>query len=155
MFIALLIAAALTSEPNKVPGFAQFQRSRSLIYITETVDISAYRDERLNLEYKVRYHWSQQLSPRHIEAVVKSTDCPAIRQIVTTMAKLQMPQPLPIVDSKLPPTIMDGNYYELTAPSSFSNGRLSITSNVGTPLATWVEDALAALQPCLPPVPLP
>ncbi|TPG52195.1 hypothetical protein [Sphingomonas glacialis] len=157
MLIALLISAALSSEPNDVPGFAQFQMSRSLIYITETVDIAAYRDERLNrLEYKIRYNWSQQFSPRKIDAVINSTDCPAIHQIVTRMGKLQMPQPLPIVDSELPPPpIMDGNYYELTAPSSFGNGHLTITSNGGTPLAIWVEHALAALLPCLPSTPLP
>lgn len=156
MFIALLAAAALSSDPNDAAGFAQFVRSQSLIYITETVDISIDRSERANpLQYKIRYRWRQQMNSKQIDVDSDSRDCPAIRQIVATMAKIPMPQPAPVLDSEPSgPPMLDGNYYELRVPSSFK-GRVSITSNVGTPLAVWVDDALTALRPCVPPMPLP
>jgi hypothetical protein len=49
---------------------------------------------------------------------------------------------------------MDGTGYSLRAPTGFANGTLTITSNVGSPLAAWIDGAFRTLEPCWSPVEL-
>ncbi len=60
-----------------------------------------------------------------------------------------MPRPAPYgVEAEAPTIILDGAFYELKAPSTFSNGQMTISSNVGSPLAKWVNGAFAGLATC-------
>lgn len=153
MLFAISAVAMLSAATSAQPSFADFTRSASLIYITEQVQFfRERRDARANRDkYKVHYTWSRQILNQdlHEDAWIDSEICPRVREILSSMEAIQMPRLAPIGDA-LP--VDDGIYYSLSAPTTFSNGMVTISSNVGSPLATWVDHAITVLAPCLPKV---
>jgi hypothetical protein len=85
-----------------------------------------------------------------------SIRCPAILAMVRSMRDIPAPRPVPpMLDGADIVVTADGVSYELQAPAAYpgrGTGVMTISSNVGTPLAAWVEHSLAALGQCLPPV---
>ncbi len=83
--------------------------------------------------------------------------CPAARPLLENLARLEAPHPhLPGLDGNNDIAItMDGVTYRLDADSAppFGGGRLVLRTNVGTPLAQWVESALTGLAACWKPTP--
>jgi len=60
-----------------------------------------------------------------------------------------MPYPAPFGgDGDGGSIILDGITYVLTTPTNFPDGKMTISSNEGSPLATWVNNAFKALEPC-------
>jgi hypothetical protein len=66
------------------------------------------------------------------------------------MAAVNLPAPAPYGIGKGSYIVLDGIEYRLKAPASYAGapGTVEITSNIGTPLANWVEASLVALEPC-------
>jgi hypothetical protein len=68
------------------------------------------------------------------------------------MRKLEAPQPDPpgIDPNQQISITMDGVGYLLRAPATFGDksGKLTMSSNIGTPLAEWVETSLKRLENC-------
>jgi hypothetical protein len=71
-----------------------------------------------------------------------------------SLRDLPMPRPnVPLLDEGPVIVTADGTGYSLTIPVAYPGAipqDLTLTSNIGTPLAAWVEDALAALDSCIP-----
>lgn len=152
--LSMMLAAALSPD-LVVPSadIARFERSASLIYITDTVTISTDKpDPTTNtMTYKAHYTWLAQVQDLRREAWIDSRTCPQLADVVTSMKAIEMPKPAPDMVSR--PMTLDGVYYALETVTDFSNGTVKVVSNVGSPLATWVDNALAKLAPCLPKMP--
>ena len=83
---------------------------------------------------------------------VDTQSCPQMLTALKSLHDLPMPRANLLF---LDPTylIADGTGYSLTIPAAYPSsppGELTLNSNVGTPLADWIEDALATLDSCMP-----
>ena len=80
--------------------------------------------------------------------------CPRMLVVLRALRELPMPRPkLPFADNEPLVVTADGGEYSLTISVGYPGAipqDLTLTSNVGTPLAAWVEDALATLDSCVP-----
>ena len=78
-----------------------------------------------------------------------SIACPAVRAVVLGMDGLAMPAPAPIGGThEQKVVVLDGADYALTAPSTYTMGKLTITSTDASPLAAWINGAFEQLAPC-------
>ena len=83
-----------------------------------------------------------------------SAACPAVQPMLEGMRKLGPPYPAPhgVGDYGPSEVVLDGVGYFLRTPAMFSGlrqtGELTMRSNVGTPLAHWVEQSLELLDDC-------
>lgn len=147
MILAFLIEAAQL-DPAPLPyAWASFRRAGALSHVSESVEIATDGADRDHFEYKLR------LVRRTIRTQeilwASSRTCPAVRPILRQMREIPMPRPAPFgLEDEAPEIILDGAFYELKAPSTFSNGQMTISSNVGSPLAKWVDGAFASLASC-------
>eukprot|EP01037_Dinobryon_pediforme_P023631 gene23631-25129_t len=136
-------------------AFAQFSRSPALAHSSETVDVAlAYRP--YSSEPAA---FTMRLTRRRFEqpdAILwaDSHTCPAVRPVLDAMRAVASPQPrVPGIDP-YGDILLDGTGYRLTTMARFANGQdgeLTYSSNIGTPLATWVDRSLAALARCWKP----
>jgi hypothetical protein len=83
--------------------------------------------------------------------------CPGSLDQLRALQKLSMPQPdVPGIDEgvEINEIVMDGARYVLKMDgawpdrTNFNGTTLAIASNVGTPLAQWVNSMLVTLKPC-------
>jgi hypothetical protein len=78
--------------------------------------------------------------------------CPQMLAVLRSLHDLPMPR------AYIPPqdplfVVADGTGYSLTIDAAYPEalpGELTLHSNVGTPLAAWIDDALATLDSCPP-----
>ena len=149
--LPLLVLMADIAPPDAfLSSWAQFSRSRSLIYVTETVDVAtAERGSNNTFRYRLR------LTRKTLNGVPQvryadSVNCPAIQNVITSMKSIKMPAPAPygLWDGPLRIRVHDGIGYSLSAPSSDSNGQMTISSNMGSSLAAWVDTSLKKLERC-------
>jgi len=147
MLSALLMLATAGSPPG---GWAQFQRSISLIGVSDSIEIGLDSPGAKTQAYRLQLtHRTPQVTRI---AVTDSLSCPAVRQVVASMRDLEMPHPAPVIPGEsIRIWVMDGTQYTLHAPSTYQNGAMTIDSNGGSPLARWVDGALKALEPCWSP----
>ena len=152
--LALLAAQPLLSaQPLPADeGWARFSAHRYLAHVEIDVAIGTMRSNKGDAIYWVRR--STRRPRQWVE--VSSTDsvrCPAILTMVQSMRDLPAPRPAPPPQGSADITLTDdGTDYELHAPVASPGMEVTLSSNVGTPLAAWVEQSLAALGQCLPPV---
>ena len=147
MILILLMQTAQVDAVTLPGAWATFTRAGALSHVNETVEIATDNTERDHFDYKLRFTRTT-LRDREI-LWTNSRTCPAVRPMLQQMRDIAMPRPAPYgVEGEETEIVMDGAYYELQAPSNFSNGNLTITSNVGSPLATWVDDAFVKLAAC-------
>ena len=149
--LPLLVVMADIAPPDAFPSsWAQFSRSRSLIFVTEDVDIAlAERGSNTTYRYRLR------LTRRTLNGVPQvryadSVKCPAIQNVITSMKSLKMPAPAPYGWWDGPGRVImeDGIRYSLSAPASDINGEMTISANMGSPLAAWVDSSLNKLELC-------
>lgn len=85
-----------------------------------------------------------------------SQSCPAILSLLRSLADLRLPRPsIPHLDTDTIIVTADGVDYRLTVPASYgsdTDGQVTFQSNVGTPLADWVERANDELDKCVAPI---
>ena len=160
MLIAVLalLAAPLVQIPPPLPtddGWAQFSAHHMLSHIDIDVAIGNTQSDKGEVIYWVRRttrHSDESPGVAHTDSV----RCPAVLAVLQSMRELPAPPPAPpLLDSTDILVTADGTLYELHAPAAYSGrtpGEITLSSNVGTPLANWVERSLAALQPCMPAV---
>jgi hypothetical protein len=152
MLTLLLVLATAAAQPDLPRQWAQFSRAGALSHVRETVDIATgNRSGSKEFPYTLRF------TIRRLDGIPEiswadSTTCPAIPALMADMPNIKMPSPAPygLPDQPLMITV-DGATYTLSAPSSDSMGRLTISSNVGSPLAAWVDAAFVKLKPCWKP----
>lgn len=80
------------------------------------------------------------------------TRCPGSRAALERLARLQMPQPLVpgLLSNNSAEATMDGWSYSLEGPADapYRQNYMKLTSDAGSPLAHWVDETLAILEPC-------
>jgi hypothetical protein len=84
---------------------------------------------------------------------VDTKSCPQMLAALRSLRDLPMPRPnmWPLDGDEFIVTA-DGASYSLTISAAYpgaSPGDLTLNSNVGTPLAAWVDDTLSALDSCI------
>lgn len=149
MLLMLLVFLDTAAQAPLPTQWAQFRRSGALSHISETVDI-ATGDRKGDPEfpYRLRYTRSSLQGAPEIKWADSAT-CPAIRTIVMSMRSIKMPSPAPygVPDQSMTLTL-DGTLYSFAAPSSDNMGKVTISSNVGSPVAAWIDASLKQLAPC-------
>jgi hypothetical protein len=90
-----------------------------------------------------------------VYSYTNTSACPAALPPLRRLARLRMPQPeVPIFGREENIVVTDGAHYILRGRVIHADtqvGRYEIESNVGTPLALWVDSMLAALRQCWSP----
>ena len=108
---------------------------------------AAPRDPPNRMEYELIYT-RESLQTKEIFSTT-SVACPAVRTVIVSMRALPMPRPAPYgVEGDSGELVLDGTTYTLSVPTDFTAGRMTISSNVDSPLAIWVDGAFTALKPC-------
>jgi hypothetical protein len=146
MLLILANAAAHVPLPMQ---WAQFSRSGALSHISEIVDVATgSRTKSTAFPYRLRFTKYSFKGAYEIKWADSST-CPAVRSVIDSMRNIKMPSPAPygITDGDIIVTA-DGAEYKLTAPSSDVSGELTIRSNVGSPLAAWIDNSFKQLASC-------
>jgi hypothetical protein len=149
-FLALQAALPLTADE----GWGRFSAHRYLAHVEIDVAIGTVRGSNKGNPI----YWVRRTTKRPRQWVeVSSTDsvrCPAILTMLRSMRDLPAPRPAPPPPPDNDDIVVtaDGVGYELHAPVASAGMDVTLSSNTGTPLAAWVEQSLAALGPCLPPV---
>jgi len=154
MLPLLLMMADVPAQAPLPRQWGQFSRARSLNRVKETVDIAsgdsprggpfAYR---LRLTRQVPTHHGRDRATQVQWA--DSATCPAIRPAMAAMVGITMPRPAPNgVPGEQTTIVLDGAIYTLNVPSSDPAGEMTITANIGSSLAAWVDQSLEALAPC-------
>ena len=100
-------------------------------------------------------HFRRELAKRGGPAQIDHADsasCPGSAAALAAAEKLPMPIPdVPGFGAESTTIIMDGANYRLEAYGVHrdgQSGRLSIESNVGSPLALWMDEMFETLEPC-------
>jgi hypothetical protein len=125
----------------------RFSRAISMLGTEESVTIVAIRIDASHVEYRADHFRSGRTKGEPASATSRS--CPAIREIVASMPNIPLPRPAPYgLNNVDRGTIFDGNSYKLQVPTNYPNSQMTIVSNVGSPLAAWVDGALKKLEPC-------
>lgn len=143
--IPLLLALAAQSSAL---DWAEFSRAGALSHVREMVEVRTARSEAPNrMEYELIYT-RESLQTKEIFSTT-SVACPAVRTVIVSMRALPMPRPAPYgVEGDSGELVLDGTTYTLSVPTDFTAGRMTISSNVDSPLAIWVDGAFTALKPC-------
>ena len=103
-----------------------------------------------------RRHWFERTGTREgappAYAWTTSADCPGADAVLARHRSIELPRlDNPRTDGMLIATF-DGARYTLETGAFYGaegrDGRISLQSNVGTSLARWVDEMLAALQGC-------
>ncbi len=149
--LAVLLAFFVNGPvlPDLPRQWAQFSRSGSLNHVSEIIDI-ATGDRGKDAEFRyILRRTKNSLKAEPEVAWADSATCPAVRSVIASMRKIQVPSPAPYgLENQSAAITLDGTGYSLTAPSSDNMGRLTISSNIGTPLAAWVDTSLKQLETC-------
>lgn len=156
MLLAFVLQAASVA-PNLRDAFAErafahFSRAPALAHSSETVDVALVRAPYSTAPpaYTMRLTRRRFQQPDAI-FWADSRTCPALRPVLDALRAVVAPHPqVPGIDP-YGDIILDGVGYRLKTMARFPNGQdgdLSYSSNVGTPLAAWIDRSLAALARC-------
>ncbi|GHH26040.1 hypothetical protein GCM10008023_40130 [Sphingomonas glacialis] len=145
--LLMLLLQTLAPSPERA-ALIQFSRSTSLIYITEEIEIlDNGRDPKTNQRiYETHYKWSKNQQIKK-EARFDSKKCPYVKIVVDGLRNLQLLEEKKLLDR---PPMVDGNHYILSTQNRYTKNLDTIYSDMGSPLAEWMEAAFKGLSPCLP-----
>jgi hypothetical protein len=83
---------------------------------------------------------------------VDTRTCPRLLTALRDLRALPAPQPSPpFLDSDEITVTADGVSYSLTVPAAYGDNSpddMTLKSNTGTPLASWIEQTLASFEEC-------
>ena len=149
MFI--LVAAFIAAAPILVelgPAWAQFSRAlaRRLIKTDVEVGTLGYDSARKRLDFWLRRTVVRGVEHQEEVTWADSRTCPAARPLLASMRNIPVPKFAPIGSPGGAPVIIDGIAYSLRTYSD--EGTLTAETNLGTPLAAWIEGALKVLDSC-------
>ena len=138
--------ALLAASPAPFHGWGRFSRDPALAHTSETVEVATDGKDGGMLQYRLRL--TRARPSREPEVLwADSRTCEAVRPILASLTELPLPRfAPPLADGDLVLT-MDGIGYSLHMPVSGYDA-VDLASNTGTPLAAWVDGALAKLAPC-------
>jgi hypothetical protein len=148
-FLAVALAAADLLHPSLT--FTRAPVLERSVTIVEVAPLPNARNERAYLFRRTFRHGGESDI-----SWADSRTCPGAIWVVEEAVKVPPPRVrVPGVEDPAAPDVItltaDGVAYGMSSGarygSSFS-GTIRFTSNVGTPLAAWVEESLRRLQPC-------
>jgi hypothetical protein len=172
MLIALALQAASLQEPRDVfadRAWGHFSRSPTMGGVIERVDVATatIAPSTKALAYTMRLTRRRLGQPDGM-LWADSSRCPAMLPVLRAMQALPPPRPsVPGLEPNPGADMVDGVAYLLRVPAHFagggdkvrtrfafgsSDGQMWFSSNLGTPLADWVDHSLAALERCWSPV---
>lgn len=141
----LLLALALAP----FSPWGSFSREPMLNHAAEVVEIETRGVEGKRPRFVLRLTRTA-LRSRQVRWA-DSARCPAVRVALAGLHDLRSPQVAPPGSGDEATTIvLDGTAYELRMPAAFGADQAAVTmsSNSDTPLARWIDGALAMLAPC-------
>ena len=146
MIATLLAAAPILSELG--PSWAEFSRNPALRLTKTRVEVGTlgYDDARRHLDFWLRRTVTSGPEQQEATTWADTRTCPSSRALLASMRDIPVPKFAPIGSSDGPPMTLDGIGYALRTYSD--EGTLKAETNVGTPLATWIEGALGSLEGC-------
>jgi hypothetical protein len=147
--MSLLIALAAFSQPlDPVDcGFLSFSRAPAPPHSSEQVCITHDPDARG--DYLLRRTAIGRGSAVVTWAMTRR--CPAVRAQLAAMENLQLPAlDVPGLGQETKFITLDGVIYRLEGTARFGGAPASVMlqSNVNTPLARWIAETFAVLEPC-------
>lgn len=159
MLIALILqAAAVAALPSPPDVFAQrawahFSRAPALKGTSETVDVAIIAmPPRSNVAVYAMRITRRRFQQADTTGWADSRSCPAMLPALKAMRALAVPHPtVPGMEQRPGSIMVDGIGYRLWTQARFDGGgegRLDFDSNVGTPLAAWVDKSLDAVSRC-------
>lgn len=147
MLLAMAMqASAPAADPFGARSWARIERSGSRS-VTIEVTIGDY-DERTRRYDQILRLTSSGPDEPPVTRWASNRTCPAAAAILS-FADLPLPTPSG-ADAQVD-IVLDGVSYAVTLPLRYGrqpSGRATFSSNFGTPLARWVDAALAKLEPC-------
>jgi len=122
----------------------------------ETLTIKVFmRQDRVGAPIWYQFHRSYGKNADDEGRFAGSADtirCPGSREALERLTRLPMPQPLVpgLLSNDSSEGVMDGWSYglETTGDGPYRGNYLKLTADAGSPLATWIDDTLAILEPC-------
>jgi hypothetical protein len=152
MMAAILMAIALQTAAQTYRPLLTFSAYPELRRVTTRVDVGLLAGGRGTKDYWFR----KTVQPDGGEIAetlwAVTLSCPGGRSVLEELAALEGPRPHVYgLDGRDDIVMMaDGVTYRLDAQSAppFDNGRITLRTNRGTPLARWVEAALSSLAGC-------
>lgn len=157
--LPFLIAATLSAQiapapPAARPGFLRVRVSQALSRRELQVEIGVLQRQRSTSHY-----WFRRAAARDgfgPPEYATTVECPVAHDRLESLEQMPMPAPdLPGFGREMTQIIADGAQYVLEARAIHQDGQLGdlrLTSNVGSPLARWIDALMAALEPCWRPV---
>ncbi|WP_420143557.1 hypothetical protein [Sphingobium sp.] len=145
----MALAAAATAQPHMPHIWGEFGRSGALSRQSELVEIATGGKRR-----GTAFHYRLRLTIKDGNEVVgmkwaDSSWCPAVQTVVHDMLNVTMPFPEPSGSPDASRVmVVDSASYHLKSPTNWPMGDITITSNVGSPLAKRVDGALKQLASC-------
>lgn len=151
MLVVLAGATQPTERAGNYPAL-MFSRDPQLRGVREEVQIGL-----LDYDAKTKGStiWAQHSSKSRNGMVItrwtESRTCPALIESMQILRSLEMPRPdppgIPALASEI---TVDGVSYNLEGYGAFgaASARYALSSNLGTPLALWIDATLENLQPC-------
>src|SRR5687767_9869634 len=146
LLAALLAAAPIPSELG--PAWAEFSRAPALRLTRTKVEVGTLGmdEERRQLHFWLRRTVTTGTAQEEEVTWTDTRSCAAARPLLASMRDIPVPQFAPIGSSEGPPIVLDGVGYRLRTYSD--HGMLTAETNVDTPVAAWIERALAELENC-------
>ena len=149
MTIILAAFVALVPIPLELgSAWAEFSRAPAG-HLTKTkveVGTLGYDRSRKRLDFWLRRTVVSGIERTEQVTWATTRTCAAARPALASMRDIPVPKFAPIGSSEGPPVVLDGIGYSLRSYSD--QGTLTEETNVDTPLASWIEQTLKALDQC-------
>jgi hypothetical protein len=149
--MSLLVAAWLAGAPIPVelgPAWAVFSRAEPGHLREMKVEVGTLGHDRSRdrLDFWLRRTVVTGIDHRAQQTWADTRTCARARPLLASMRDIPVPKFAPVGSSKGPPVVLDGNAYSLRTYSD--QGTLTAETNIGTPLADWIDRALMDLDSC-------
>jgi hypothetical protein len=139
--------AAVSPVPTELgPAWADISRAEYAHHITTNVKIGTLGYDRTQNRLDF---WARRVVTTLRGETVSWADtrtCATLRPALASMRAIPVPKFAPIGSPGGPPVILDGIGYSLRSYSD--EGTLTAETNLGTPLAAWIDQTLGVLEGC-------
>lgn len=153
--ISVLLAAALVQaapDPFADGAFLRIRVDAALSRRSRRIDVVA----RSVPDHGIRFLFRRTGSDNTPDDWATGETCPAAIDRLEALARVALPAPeIPGVGPRPTRIIVDGATYTVDVHAVHPDGQggdLRVTSNVGSPIARWVDALALALEPCWQPV---
>ncbi|HEX5238424.1 MAG TPA: hypothetical protein VFW39_08180 [Sphingomicrobium sp.] len=151
MVLVVLVSAFVAVAPVPFelgPAWAEFSREPAGRSTKTEIEVGTlgYDHARGQLDFWFRRTVTSGIKNEETVTWTDTRTCSAARPLLASIRDIPVPKFAPVGSSKGPPVMLDGVSYSLRTYSN--QGLLTEQTNVGTPLATWVDAAVGILSQC-------